>query len=730
MERVDSSTDASPKNFPWCDYQPLLLNKTVTNRHGKGTKVKRGLESVNGFRLIDPELKEIGILEKSKSMSPHFRGCDLLIGIFIQSEGEPDFSKTLKAVITNIEYFLENNHSVVVVAILDGLTKTVNEKSKKKISQNEVTQIGLKPYSSYFEIGKIADKFHFDTTPNENSANYISNYSGKKDEDEIAHAFMHSNWKMETNQKYPIDFIFCIKEREAGKLNSHLWFFGGFCQHINPRYVILLDAGIKPSKNSLKYLYIAMRNDENIAGCTGEMKPKASSCNKLFEYAQRSDYKFIYMFDKGLESVFGYISSLPSNFSAYRWGPLNMKILLESHFKSICNPNEIDFMNSNVYLSEDRLLSLSLFVQEDKKYILRYVKRSKATVNVSNKVYKIMIQRRRWINGTWFILLESIKKTGFVIKCKTAHSPLRRFLFLIQMFLYLTNFFFSWLIIGFFAVFLLGGTHKLNLDMYVLNILMIIYGLLLFYVLIISLGVSPRKLKKVDTSLTLVAFILFLVSVVSCVVIGIFWLRDSQGSEQVYIYSLLVVGILFILNIMFYLEVFISMFHYLALIPILVNICMIYAICNLHDCSYDPQKMTFDEEKRMRKFQTFRSFWTLIWIASNGIFTYFMFIMIEKEIGTVLITVSMIGMINLCVRFSGGLGYHIQEWLLDKKCSENYPTEINSDPPLIEPDSNLPDLDKEEDSHENDRFRISNPVAFRPSELREHQASFRNYDRI
>ena len=54
---------------------------------------------------------------------------------------------------------------------------------------------------------------------------------------------------------YPVQILFVIKQKQLGKLNTHLWFFGGFCEHIQPKYVILLDAGIKPLHKSLFYMY-------------------------------------------------------------------------------------------------------------------------------------------------------------------------------------------------------------------------------------------------------------------------------------------------------------------------------------------------------------------------------------------------------------------------------------------------------------------------------------------
>lgn len=52
-----------------------------------------------------------------------------------------------------------------------------------------------------------------------------------------------------------MNLFFCIKYKNAGKLSSHNWFFNGFCKELNPKHVILLDVGLKPSGQSIFNMY-------------------------------------------------------------------------------------------------------------------------------------------------------------------------------------------------------------------------------------------------------------------------------------------------------------------------------------------------------------------------------------------------------------------------------------------------------------------------------------------
>jgi chitin synthase len=66
--------------------------------------------------------------------------------------------------------------------------------------------------------------------------------------------------------------IFCLKEKNQKKLNSHRWFFNAFGKALNPNVCILLDVGTKPSAKSLYHLWKAFDTDSTVAGACGEIK--------------------------------------------------------------------------------------------------------------------------------------------------------------------------------------------------------------------------------------------------------------------------------------------------------------------------------------------------------------------------------------------------------------------------------------------------------------------------
>ena len=61
----------------------------------------------------------------------------------------------------------------------------------------------------------------------------------------------------------PVQMMFCLKQKNSKKINSHRWLFNAFGKILNPEICLLLDAGTKPGPKSILYLWEAFYNDKN-----------------------------------------------------------------------------------------------------------------------------------------------------------------------------------------------------------------------------------------------------------------------------------------------------------------------------------------------------------------------------------------------------------------------------------------------------------------------------------
>jgi chitin synthase len=69
----------------------------------------------------------------------------------------------------------------------------------------------------------------------------------------------------------PVQIIFCLKEKNQKKINSHRWFFKAFGPMLQPNVCVLLDVGTMPGPTSIYHLWKAFDINSNVGGACGEI---------------------------------------------------------------------------------------------------------------------------------------------------------------------------------------------------------------------------------------------------------------------------------------------------------------------------------------------------------------------------------------------------------------------------------------------------------------------------
>ena len=256
----------------------------------------------------------------------------------------------------------------------------------------------------------------------------------------------------------PVQMMFCLKQKNSKKINSHRWLFTAFGRILNPEICILLDAGTKPGHKALLALWEAFYNDKDLGGACGEIhallgRGWRNLINPLVA-AQNFEYKISNILDKPLESSFGYVSVLPGAFSAYRFRAI-MGRPLEQYFHGDhtlakqLGPKGIEGMNifkKNMFLAEDRILCFELVAKAGSKWHLTYVKASKGETDVPEGAPEFIGQRRRWLNGSFAATLYSLMH--FTRMYRSGHNIIRMFFFHIQFLYNIFSTFLTWFTLG------------------------------------------------------------------------------------------------------------------------------------------------------------------------------------------------------------------------------------------------------------------------------------------
>ncbi|KAI9249437.1 chitin synthase-domain-containing protein [Phascolomyces articulosus] len=426
----------------------------------------------------------------------------------------------------------------------------------------------------------------------------------------------------------PVQILFCLKEKNAKKINSHRWFFNAFGPLLKPEVCVLLDVGTRPGGRSIYDLWKTFHLNPQVGGACGEIRALLGPCGKYLlnplVAAQNFEYKMSNILDKPMESVFGYISVLPGAFSAYRYSALQNDINgqgpLEKYFKgeTLHKTNDGGLFQANMYLAEDRILCYELVAKRKERWVLRYCKSAFAVTDVPETLPEFISQRRRWLNGSFFASVYSL--WNFSSMWRSDHSFTRLLLLTIETIYNSISLIFNWISLGNFYIAFYCITSSLTnehgplgdnqeLGELLSEILRYGYLFVIVVVFICSMGNRPQVSKWLFTA-CLVAFSIIMIYMLAMsgwlVSLGI---RESVTNttnenngeltvsklmeNEVFrniIISLMTTWGLYLVSSFLYLQpwhmINPSFLFYLILLPGFINILTIYAFCNTHDVSW------------------------------------------------------------------------------------------------------------------------------------------------
>ncbi|KAH3901494.1 chitin synthase I SCDLUD_002990 [Saccharomycodes ludwigii] len=313
------------------------------------------------------------------------RRTELFIVITMYNEDEILLSRTLKGVFDNIRHTLKKKNSltwgadawkkIVVCIVSDGRSK-INPRSLALLS-------ALGCYQDGFAKSEI------------NGKQVITHVYEHTTKVNIASVDENGVQLVCDQTTVPVQLLFCLKENNQKKINSHRWAIEAFAESLQPNVIVLLDAGTKPGKDSIYELWKEFE-DPQVGGACGEIRVDlGGSFKDLFNplvAAQNFEYKLSNILDKTTESNFGFITVLPGAFSAYRFEALKGEPL-QKYFMGD-NMQSIKLFLSNMYLAEDRILCFEIVTKKQSNWVLRYCRSSYGETDVPSRIPEFILQRR------------------------------------------------------------------------------------------------------------------------------------------------------------------------------------------------------------------------------------------------------------------------------------------------------------------------------------------------
>ena len=476
-----------------CPVPPRLLNQLPHGERDEFTHMRYSAAT------CDPnDFYEENFTLRQKLFSKP-RHTELFIVITMYNEDDILFARTMIGVLKNIEYMCARKESkswgpdawkkIVVCVVSDGRSK-INPRTKALLAGMGVYQEGIaKQQVNSKDV--TAHIYEYTTQVGLQLKNDVVQLIPKKQ---------------------PVQMLFCLKEKNQKKINSHRWFFQAFGRVLNPNICVLLDAGTRPGGNSIYQLWKAFDLEPMCAGACGEIKAMLGTGGKHLlnplVATQNFEYKMSNILDKPLESAFGFISVLPGAFSAYRYIALqndkNGQGPLEKYFKGeTLHGSDAGVFTSNMYLAEDRILCFELVTKRNCHWILQYVKSATGETDVPDVVTELILQRRRWLNGSFFAAIYA--SAHFYQFFRSDHSFLRKIMFFVEFIYQTVNMIFAYFGIGNFF--------------------------LVFKILTDSLG-SPTLLGTVGTVLGVVFEWFYAISLAACFVLSMG--NRPSGSGKLY----------------------------------------------------------------------------------------------------------------------------------------------------------------------------------------------------
>ena len=225
-----------------------------------------------------------------------------------------------------------------------------------------------------------------------------------------------------------IPLFICIKKHNAGKLDSHWWYYRFLCPLLDPAYCFQMDTGTVPTPESFHTMVAHFSANPWCAALASNVAiTPPSNCFDALQIWQYCSFQQGLLLDWPAEEWSGYLSVIPGQYSGVRWQALRdtpseynkpdeiKELLFEAdpletaqrqsqptplhrqpldiYFRGL---GELEPLEAIVYLAEDRVLCNEVAFRDQGRWRLEYVDDAVAITDACTNLQELLRQRRRW----------------------------------------------------------------------------------------------------------------------------------------------------------------------------------------------------------------------------------------------------------------------------------------------------------------------------------------------
>ena len=337
---------------------------------------------------------------------------EVLLGITVYNEPGTALLASLAGVKQNLDYLVQVGKrclakKITLCLIFDGREK-ISASTLKLLETLEIfphqqieSKSGVHLYESWLKLDRIQQLMALEMATEQADRPWLEVYQTAQQENRLLNG---------TQSLDSIRVLVCIKEQNAGKLNSHWWFFQVFSTYLQPNYCIQMDVGCVPQAGNVCDLWEFLEQNPHVAGAAGSLLvPEPDEPWHLTSLWQFGNFCLDKLLFSPAEDISGYLSVLPGQFSMLRWQALSpnhgenspsleQSSPLDRYFRGL---GQLDLFESNMFLAEDRILGFDIVTAPDRHWQLAHLSSVVTVTDSCQSLSELLRQRRRWINGSF-----------------------------------------------------------------------------------------------------------------------------------------------------------------------------------------------------------------------------------------------------------------------------------------------------------------------------------------